>query len=59
MAKTPQGSCECVNVGYGEPKCNFLLCRACPNGSKLAKPRWYPIHTWHPNPLAKRNDDKV
>jgi hypothetical protein len=26
MAETPQGSNECVNVGYGKPKFNFLLC---------------------------------
>jgi hypothetical protein len=59
MAETPQGSSECVNMGYGEPKFNFLLSWACPNGFKLARPRWYSIHIWHLNPLASRNDDKV
>ncbi len=28
MAKTCWGSYECANVGYGEPKFNFLLCHA-------------------------------
>jgi hypothetical protein len=59
MAETPQGSRECVNVGYGKPKFNFLLCWACPNGFEIAKARWYPIHIWHLNPLASRNDEKV
>jgi hypothetical protein len=59
MAKTPQGSYECANMGYGEPKFKFLLCWTCPNGSEPTKPRWYPIHIRHPNPLASKNDDKV
>jgi hypothetical protein len=58
MVETPQGSNECANVGYGDPKFNFLLSWACPNGFELAKLKWHPIHTWHLDPLANRNDDK-
>jgi hypothetical protein len=53
MVKTPQGSSECAQMWVMDnPNSVFYY-------FELAKPRWYPIHTWHPNPLANKNDGKV